>query len=235
MANDLIYAEADVLAMLDVWLGNRESSWWDGFYTDRAKPCPFFVDAPDESLVEWLDGALIAKGKAIDLGCGNARNAIFLARHGFAVDAVDYSEAAMQWAKQRVAAAAVRVQLHCESVFNMVIETGSYDLVCDSGCFHHLPPHRRRTYVDLVTQALKPGGWFALTCFRTEGGSGLSDAEVYERRTLGGGLGYTEAQLRDIWSHGLQVRVVRQMKKTSADSGLFGEDFLWALLAQKAA
>ena len=56
---------------------------------------------------------------------------------------------------------------------------------------------------------------------------------MYERRTLGGGLGYTEERLREIWSHGLDVRVVRQMKKPDAGAGLFGEDFLWVLLAQK--
>ena len=233
MANKQIYSESDVLAMLDAQLDNRGSGWWDGFYENRAKPCPFFGESPDESLAEWVDGALIHPGKTLDLGCGNARNAILLARRGFAVEGVDYSETAINWAKERVGNAAVEVQLRCESVFEMKVEPDSYDLVYDSGCFHHLPPHRRRTYVELITQALKPGGWFGLTCFRPEGGSGLSDYEVYQRRTLGGGLGYTEEHLRKIWSHGLQVRVVLQMKKPSAESGLFGEDFLWALLAQK--
>jgi len=50
---------------------------------------------------------------------------------------------------------------------------------------------------------------------------------------MGGGLGYTEEHLREIWSTGLQVRVIRQMEKTAAESGLFGENFLWTVLAQK--
>lgn len=233
MANELIYSDSDVLAMLDALLANRGRDWWDGFYENRAKPCPFFSESPDESLAEWLDEALIRPGKALDIGCGNARNAIFLARRGFAVEGVDYSATAINWAKERVDAAGVNVQLRRQSVFDMEIEAGSYDLAYDSGCFHHLPPHRRRTYVEVVTKALKPGGCFGLTCFRPEGGSGLSDHEVYERRTLGGGLGYTEERLREIWSHGLRVRVVRQMKKPSAESGLFGEDFLCVLLAQR--
>ena len=115
----------------------------------------------------------------------------------------------------------------------MGYESGSCDLVYDSGCFHHIPPHRRRTYIELVTDLLKPGGWFGLTCFRPEGGSGFSDYEVYERRSLGGGLGYTEERLREIWSHNLQVRAIRQMRKPGDESGFFGVDFLWVLLAQK--
>jgi SAM-dependent methyltransferase len=241
MANEFIYAEEDTLAMLDHLLANRGSEWWDGFYKDRAKPCPFFVDSPDESIAEWVEtGQLHAQkgGKALDLGCGQARNAIFLARHGFTVDAVDYSETAINWAKERVAAAgtpAPNVTLHRQSVFDLTVKANSYDLVYDSGCFHHLPPHRRRTYVELVARALKPGAWFGLSCFRPEGGSSLSDYDVYERRTLGGGLGYTEEQLRNVWSHGLQVRLIRQMKTPNAESGLFGVGFLWALLAQKPA
>ena len=219
-------------AELDATLDSRES-WWDSFYLDRTKPCPFFTASPCESLAEWVGAGLIPRGRALDLGCGSGRNAIFLARHGFSVEAVDYSRAAIAWARDRVAEAGVDVSLACRDVFELEPRVASYDLVYDSGCFHHLAPHRRDGYVELVVNALKPGGWFGLTCFRPEGGSGYSDAEVYERRSLGGGLGYTEERLREIWSHGLAIRLIRQMNKPSAESGLFGETFLWVLLAQK--
>ena len=172
-------------------------------------------------------------GLALDLGCGNGRNAIFLARQGFAVEAVDYSRAAVEWARERVADAGVNVDLRHGNLFDLDLEPGAYDLVYDSGCFHHMPPHRRKQYVDLVTRALKPGGSFGLTCFMPHGGSGYTDAEVYERRSLGGGLGYTEVRLREIWSAGLQLREVRPMAKPDPGRDLYGEDFLWVLLAQK--
>jgi cyclopropane fatty-acyl-phospholipid synthase-like methyltransferase len=134
---------------------------------------------------------------------------------------------------ERVAQAGVDVLLRQQSVFDLEVDAGGYDLVYDSGCFHHIAPHRRSRYVQLVTCALKPGGWFGLTCFRPEGGSGYTDAEVYERRSLGGGLGYTAERLREIWSGGLRVHVFRQMERPGAGSEFFGEPFLWALLAQK--
>lgn len=207
---------------------------WDSFYGERAKPCAFFGTAPDESLSGWVHDGLFRPGCAVDLGCGNARNAIFLARQGFSVQAVDYSQTAVDWAKERIADAGVAVTLRHQSVFDMQLEPATCDLAYDSGCFHHIPPHRRTQYVDLVVAALKPGAWFGLTCFRPEGGSGFTDDEVYERESMGGGLGYTEERLREVWCRGLQVRVVRQMLKPSAESGLFGENFLWVLLAQKA-
>jgi SAM-dependent methyltransferase len=221
------------LCELDALLASHDSAKWDSFYQDRTKPCPFFGASPDESLAEWIRARLLRSGRAIDLGCGNGRNAIFLARQGFVVEAVDYSQAAIAWAQDRITEAGVAVSLNHRSVFDLELAAGSHDLVCDSGCFHHIPPHRRGRYVDLVFSALKTGGWFSLTCLRPEGGSGYSDDEVYDRRSLGGGLGYTEARLREIWSEGLQIRVVRQMTKPRKEGDLFGEDFLWALLAQK--
>ncbi len=233
MTDALIYDDADVLAMLDALLANRGPEWWDDFYADRAKPCPFFIAAPCESLAEWVDTGLLRPGRALDLGCGHGRNAVFLARRGFAVVGIDHSQTALDWAAERATEAGVEVAWHCRSVFDIELEPGSFDLMYDSGCFHHLPPHRRRSYVEQLSAALRPGGLLALTCFRPEGGSGFTDIEVYERRSLGGGLGYTEAQLRAIWSKRFEVRVLRQMRKQALESSSFGEDFLWAMLAQK--
>ena len=124
------------------------------------------------------------------------------------------------------------VTLQRSSIFDATLAEGRYDLVYDSGCFHHLPPHRRRDYVDLVDRALKPGGSYGLVCFRPEGGSGFTDQQVYERASLGGGLGYSEDRLRALWDAApFCVRELRQMRK--ADGHSFGEDFLWVLLATK--
>ncbi len=221
------------MAELDALLAGREDDWWNSFYANRAKPCPFFVASPDECLAKWVDEGVLRRGRALELGCGGGRNAVFLARSGFTVEGVDYSQAAIDWARERTAQAGVDVLLRRQSVFDLGVDAGGYDLVYDSGCFHHIAPHRRRQYVELVTTALKPGGWFGMTCFKPEGGSGYTDAEVYERRSLGGGLGYTAERLREIWSAGLRVHAIRPMQQAGAGSGLFGEPFLWALLAQK--
>ena len=149
---------------------------------------------------------------------------------------VDYSPAAITWATQRADEAGVSLRLQQASVFDLSLAPGTYDLVYDSGLFHHLAPHRRDSYLQLVAAALKPGGHFGMVCFRPEGGSGLSDAEVYERRSLGGGLGYSEPALRATWDGNalFRIRQLRQMKpQRPAESGLFGESFLWAMLAQR--
>jgi hypothetical protein len=88
--------------------------------------------------------------------------------------------------------------------------------------------------VELVHRALKPGGSYGLVCFRPEGGNGFTDQQVYQRASLGGGLGYSEDRLRALWDKApFSLRGFRQMKKTNGQGPCFGEDFPWALLATK--
>ncbi len=149
---------------------------------------------------------------------------------GCSVDAVDFSAQAIEWARERAEQAGAPVGFQCCSIFDAAFTAGSYDLVYDSGCFHHLPPHRRQDYAGLVRRALKPGGSYGLACFRPEGGSGYTDRQVYERGSLGGGLGYSEDHLRAWWDTApFSLRVLRQMIKAAGPC--FGEDFLWVLLA----
>jgi len=223
---------------VDALLEDRGGDWWSAFFADRARdsanPCPFLVDWPDESLVAWFSQGLLAPGRVLELGCGNGRNAVHLASLGCTVDAVDFSERAVEWTQQRARLAGAAVAVQCCSIFDATFSDGSYDLVYDSGCFHHLPPHRRKDYVDLVDRALKPGGSYGLVCFRPEGGSGYPDEQVYQRASLGGGLGYSEDALRALWDHApFRVRELRQMRETDITDQCFGQGFLWVLLASR--
>ncbi|WP_351231901.1 class I SAM-dependent methyltransferase [Streptomyces sp. NPDC002133] len=232
----------DVLRLLDGlfapeadrWTAGA-ASWWDGFYADRAKPVPFFVAKPDENLASYADRGLITPGRALDLGCGPGRNALHLASLGFDVDAVDLSPAAIAWAEDRAReAGAGGVRFHCGDAFATELG-GPYDLIYDSGCFHHLPPHRRVSYLALIDQVLAPGGHFALTCFASGGmGSELPDSDFYRESRLHGGLAYTSESLRWIFSDLTEIEL-RRMHDEPAQSPHFGEAFLWTALFRRAA
>ena len=234
MQDQFIYTSDDVLRMLDALLAGGGDARWNEFFADRAKPCPFFAEWPDENLVAWFSAGMLTPARVLELGCGHGRNATYLASLGCSVDAVDFSAQAIEWAKERAKQARAPVDFQCCSIFDATFTEGSYDLVYDSGCFHHLPPHRRKDYAELVHRALKPGGSYGLVCFRPEGGSGYTDQQVYKQASLGGGLGYSEDRLRALWDKApFSLRVLRQMKKIDGQGPCFGEDFLWALLATK--
>jgi SAM-dependent methyltransferase len=231
--NREIRSLADLLRLLD-GLFPRGADWWDGFYADRDRPVPFFAAKPDENLVSLLDSGLVAPGRALDLGAGPGRNAIHLARAGFTVDAVDLSATAVAWGEERAAEAGVDVRFRCGDVFALDLD-GPYDLVHDSGCFHHLAPHRRLSYLAMLDRHLAPGGYLALTCFAAdvpEPASTVPDAQLYRDGDLGGGLAYTAAELRWVFA-GLTEVEIRHMVDEPDESPRFGEPFLWAALFRK--
>lgn len=229
----------DVLALLDGLFARDAdrwteagASWWDGFYADRDKPVPFFVAKPDENLASYLDRGLIAPGRALDLGCGPGRNALYLAAAGFAVDAVDLSVTAIAWAEDRADETGAEIRFHRGDAFTLDLG-GPYDLICDSGCFHHLAPHRRISYLALLDRVLAPGGHLALTCFAAgETGSEIPDADLYRRARLDGGLAYTPESLRWIFSDLTEVEL-RRMRDEPPESAYFGERFLWTALLRR--
>jgi SAM-dependent methyltransferase len=239
----------DVLDMLDRWFtsgtGQRAddgAGWWDEFYADRSKPVPFFADKPDENLVSWVSAGRVGSapmgpGRVLELGCGPGRNAIWLAGAGFTVDAVDLSPVAVAWAGERAAEAGVSVRFVCGDMFSMppVLASGRYDLVYDSGCFHHLPPHRRVSYLALIERALAPGGLLGLTCFAAgQMGCELPDEQLYRDGQLHGGLAYSPDALRQIFA-GFDDVELRPMAAQPADGSEFGVSFLLAALFRQRA
>ncbi|MEV6260938.1 class I SAM-dependent methyltransferase [Streptomyces sp. NPDC051784] len=234
----------DVLTLLDGLFASQSEDgrsvtgdgkdFWDRFYTDRSRQVPFFVPKPDENLATYLDQGLIAPGRALDLGCGPGRNAIYLAARGFDVDAVDLSSTAVAWGQDRAKEAGADVRFLCGDAFALDAAelNGPYDLVVDSGCFHHLPPHRRISYLALLDQLLAPGGHLSLTSFAAgQGGVGseVTDADLYRERELQGGLAYTPEALRWIFSDLVEVEI-RRMHQEPPESALFGVESLWAAL-----
>ncbi|MFI7674791.1 class I SAM-dependent methyltransferase [Actinophytocola sp. NPDC049390] len=214
----------DVLTLLD---GMFEAPGWDDFYADRDRPVPFFADKPDENLVSYLDRGLVEPGRALDLGCGHGRNAAHLAAAGFTVDAVDLSPAAIEWARERT----TDVRFLCGDVFTL--DLGEYDLVYDSGCFHHLPPHRRISYLSLLDRCLNLGGHLGLACFAAgEMGSETPDEDLYRQSGLDGGLAYTPESLRWIFAELTEVEL-RRMADEPLDSPRYGVPFLWTALFRR--
>ncbi|MBP1903960.1 cyclopropane fatty-acyl-phospholipid synthase-like methyltransferase [Paenibacillus turicensis] len=231
-----IYTNEDILYMLDSLLKEQTKFNWDVFYSDRAKPIPFFVSTPDENLVQYFKNSFLTPGGTVlELGCGAGRNAIYFAKQGYDVDAVDLSSEALQWGIERAKEQGLSINFIFKNIFDLDIQKTKYDVIYDSGCFHHIAPHRRIDYVNLINRGLKPGGFFGITCFAENGnlgGSDISDWEVYRQRSLRGGLGYTPEKLKMIFKN-FQIVEIRRMRDFEQPSNCFGKSGLWVALFEK--
>jgi SAM-dependent methyltransferase len=108
--------------------------------------------------------ALIAAGffrentKILDVGCGGGLDAIFIAKYGFDVTGVDLSKEAVKIAKNRADDAEVQVDWLIGSVFDLPIETETFDFIVDRGLFHVIEDVDRPRYSSEVFRILKPSG-----------------------------------------------------------------------------
>ncbi|MEH6945280.1 class I SAM-dependent methyltransferase [Bacillus sp. JJ722] len=211
------------------------TQFWDKFYSEREKGIPFFMNVPDENLVSYFKSNLFKPGKVLELGCGPGRNAIYFAEKGCSVDAVDLSKETLKWARERALERNVEINFIDSNIFNLNIKDDVYDIVYDSGCFHHIAPHRRISYVNLVKKALKPKGFFAITCFVPGGelgGAKISDWEVYRLLSLKGGLGYSEEKLKSVF-YDFKLIEIRKMKEVKQPNEVFGVNGLLTAVFQK--
>jgi SAM-dependent methyltransferase len=66
------------------------------------------------------------------------------------------------------------------------VPAGPFDLVYDSGCFHHLAPHRRISYLQARDACLAPGGRFGISTFASgRMGSEADDLALLRAGRLG--------------------------------------------------
>ncbi|AJK85997.1 MULTISPECIES: class I SAM-dependent methyltransferase [Lysinibacillus] len=226
----LIKSNEDLLILLDHLL-REPQHFWNNFYDDTCRKVPFFVNKPDENLVHYFEKEMIFPSKVLELGCGAGRNAIYLAKKGCSVVGVDLSENALEWAKKRISED-VNVELVCANIFDLDFQQESFDFIYDSGCFHHIAPHRRVSYIEIINRLLKQDGYFALCSFEengTYGGSALTDEEVYLKRSLEGGLGYTKSQLQEIFNFLEEIEIRKMLPMSTVDPHFGLEGFIVGL------
>lgn len=94
---------------------------------------------------------LLPKGKALDIGAGEGRNTVFLAQHGFEVDAVDISKVGLKKAQKLAREIRVKINTIYTNLNTYQIEKEKYDLIAN---FYFL----RRGLIPKIKKGLKKGG-----------------------------------------------------------------------------
>ncbi len=167
----------------------RHKKFWNSEYEKR-EGCNFAISTkPSGDLVKfsrWLlrygdkhgeQSALRHGGFVCDLGCGNGRNTLYLAREfGMSGIGFDISDTAIEIARKN--GSGFNLKYEAISVNGYIdLEDNSVDLVLDMMFSHFLNLEDRRKLRSEIYRILKPGGWLFYKTF-------LLDGDLHARRLL---------------------------------------------------
>jgi len=121
---------------------------WNDKYSDPSFTMPSY---PIPALERWIED--LPDGRALDVATGSGRNAIFLAEHGYTVDAVDISDRALRRGQAQAEERGVSIEWLCADVREYPIPPATYDVLTMS--FFDV-----RQTMPTIKEALAPGGVF---------------------------------------------------------------------------
>ena len=128
-----------------------EAHDWDERYRGAPR---LWTERPNRLLVEEISA--LKPGRALDLGAGEGRNAIWLAEQGWQVTAVDFSGVALERGGAAAKQAGVQVEWVQADLTRYTPAASAFDLVVI--LYLHLPPAARRAVLERAATALRPGG-----------------------------------------------------------------------------
>ena len=140
---------------------------------------------PNVFVVEIVEP--LAPGTALDLGCGQGRNAIWMATRGWTVTGLDLSPVAVDQARRLAAEAGVDVEFEAVDLLEWDPGARRWDLVLLS--YLQLPDPDRRRVHRAARCALAPGGRLVLVAHHRanveDGVGGPPDPGVcYDEETM---------------------------------------------------
>jgi SAM-dependent methyltransferase len=135
---------------------NTNRSRWESRYASRGHER---VRPPSVLLARHL--AVLPRGRALDLACGDGRHALALARQGFAVDAVDIAFAALARLLAAAQAEALAVHPVQADLERFPLPVARYAAIVNVR-------HLQRTLYAPIRSALVPGGVVVFETFLRE-------------------------------------------------------------------
>lgn len=128
-----------------------DGSSWDQRYASTEL---VWSAAPNRFVVSELTG--MRPGRALDLGTGEGRNAVWLAEQGWAVTGIDFSEVGLDKARRLAASRGVSADWVAQDLATLRPGQVGYDLVLI--CYIHLPPPQRAALLHTALRSLADEG-----------------------------------------------------------------------------
>jgi SAM-dependent methyltransferase len=135
------------------------NAFWDQRYAGADLA---YGESPNDFLAQMAD-RLPTTGRALDIGAGEGRNALFLAARGLDVLAVDQSAVGMDKAQRRARERGLKLRAQAADLHDFDADDCSFDVI--SSIFVHLPRSLRARVHERIGAWLKSGGVYVLEAY----------------------------------------------------------------------
>jgi len=138
-----------------------DKPFWEQTYRDDSVST--FAKGPTADIAKhWV--SFPAGGTVLDAGCGEGRNAIFLAEKGFAVQAFDISEAGVEKAGRIAAARGLGIDFTRQDLTRFIFAK-DYDIILSHGVLHLCEKSDRNRFIARAKRHTVAGGYNAIGIF----------------------------------------------------------------------
>jgi SAM-dependent methyltransferase len=142
-------------------MNNFDSRFWDHRFSVEEY---IYGTEPNEFFREQVDK--ISPGKILLLGEGEGRNAVYAAKNGWSVDAVDYSNVAKAKALELAKKASVSIKYHVHQIQNFSPVKNYYDAAAI--IFFHVNSLERKNLHRRIIESLSNNGMVIFEVFEKE-------------------------------------------------------------------
>lgn len=102
--------------------------------------------------------------RVLDIGCGEGKDAVFLAKNGYDVTAFDVAESGLEKACRLADKNNVSVNFFKADIRDVRLSE-EYDIIYSSGVFHYLSPELRKSFIDSLKEHTAYKGINAVNVF----------------------------------------------------------------------
>src|SRR5437867_9141382 len=122
---------------------------------------PFYYSLkPSEALENYLNDTHPPAGEALDLGCGEGRNSLLLARYGYHVHAIDASSQGIQKLEKYARLQGLdNIDGEVADVRTVELRPNFYDAIVAVTILDHISEEEGKRVAEAMIEALKPGGF----------------------------------------------------------------------------
>jgi 2-polyprenyl-3-methyl-5-hydroxy-6-metoxy-1,4-benzoquinol methylase len=137
---------------------SQQAERWNRFFSE---PPASFNKQPNAFMVKTVHGQ--KPGKALDIGMGQGRNALYLAQQGWEVTGVDISEVGINLARKRAAEAGYELDAVLARFQDFDVGRSRWDLIVGMYVHGLITEHAER-----IIEGLKPNGMLIVEGFHRD-------------------------------------------------------------------